>query len=102
MAAGQVNSYQREWQAWEEIDYTISFDKSYQGKAMWQWQFSVTDSYGSVTTPKTIDYAITENRATPPLCLPGYDAEQGSVSYQQCTDAEHTLPSGKYESAVVV
>jgi len=93
----QANMYASEWSKNKEYDLEITFDKSYSGKVLWQWQFTVHDSCGT-TTPKTPDYAITNGAYEPPKCLPGYATD--GLGYQKCYDATHTLP-GFSESMVV-
>lgn len=85
----QSSKYQDEWSKNEEEDFAITFDQSYEGKVLWQWQITIEDSCGT-TIPKTPDYAITSGSYEPPRCLPGYKTDV--IAYQECYDAAHTLP----------
>lgn len=85
----QSKMYADEWAKNEEEDFEITFNTSYEGKVLWQWQITIVDSCGS-TIPKTPDYAITSGAFEPPRCLPGYKTDV--IAYQKCFDAAHTLP----------
>jgi len=99
----QSNMYASEWAKKEEEKYDITFDKSYEGKVLWQWQITVKDNCGT-TVPKTRDYAITDGAYQQPRCVPGYALD--GLAYQKCHDATHTLPgfsgaAARTESMVV-
>jgi len=99
----QSASYSSEW-SWQvttEEDFEVDFDKSYEGKALFQWQFFIVGTCSN-TNPKTQDYALTDGNFAPPRCLPGYqtcdedcNAVAAKVGYQTCRDPEHTLPVGR-------
>merc|ERR1712167_424184 len=51
ISQSQAESYSSEWSMSEEETFSITFKESYEGKALFQWQFFVDDSYGSSTNP---------------------------------------------------
>lgn len=95
----ESSKYSDVWSQNTEEEFQISFDQSYEGKALWQWQITIEDSCGG-TVPKTEDFAITQGNFEPPKCLPGWKTDK--IEYQQCHDAEHTLPGFTHASEKVV
>jgi hypothetical protein len=66
-----------------EIGYKLPFSKQDVGKDVWQWQMHVVDTCGHKETIKSLQFAITPDRDTPPCCLPTFQAHQ-DPSYQSC------------------
>ena len=54
-----------------EETHTVSFDR---GGTIWQFEYDIEDSCGGANI-KTMDLVITDGRAHPPCCLPGYALE---------------------------
>lgn len=52
----------------------------------WQWSAETTTMWGTNYTTVFEDQAYTPNRANPPLCAPGFYAEDHYPDYQECAD----------------
>ena len=94
-ATEQSKTYSSEWSMSTEESLEITYDASYEGKALWQWQFFIGDTYGNSLNTKVQNYALTSGTYEPPRCYPGGsidDGESDKVSYQSCYDDEHTIP----------
>jgi len=76
------NSWTDEWTTYEHDEFDVEFSRSDVGKSVFQWSLAIEDNCGHEETTFTKDYAITENRDSPPCCLPGYASD--IPSYQQC------------------
>lgn len=61
----------------------VPFHKADVGKNVWQWRMDIKDSCGHKETVKSVQFAITQDRDTPPCCVPTYQAHQ-DASYQTC------------------
>jgi len=86
--------YSDEWSTSETHSFTVSFPKSkeYQGKAVWQFQFAITDSCRHIETSLTREYALTQTREQQPCCIPGFTAD--APWYTTCLSAESMIKNG--------
>ena len=70
-ATEQSKTYSSEWSMSTEESLEITYDASYEGKALWQWQFFIGDTYGNSLNTKVQNYALTSGTYEPPRCYPG-------------------------------
>merc|ERR1711977_203454 len=91
MASSTSETYSNEWSTstTQEVDH--NFDDKYSGRALWQFVFHTTDTCGHTETTMNINFAVTNSRAQPPCCVPGYNGAQ-DVSYQTCVTQHAMIP----------
>ena len=78
--AAMQGSWEAATSSHHQLETKVPFDAS---GALWQWTFTVTqgDHEGIV---KASDLAVTDSRAQPPRCYPGYSADDPIIHYQKC------------------
>ena len=96
LAGGEVDTsmtvrgaLQSSWDAATQKGHKVKTRQTFtQDGVLWQWVFKVSQGdYGGVLPAS--DFAITDNRAQPPLCYPGYSIDDPIMNYQKCvTGAE--------------
>lgn len=84
-----ADTQKESWTKTGTYQQEIDFDQSQVGYVLWQWHTAVTDNRGCDSfedcSAGSEDYAVTDDAATPPKCLPGYMYDH-DTSYQTCDD----------------
>merc|ERR1712228_112467 len=87
-----ANTYSNEWSTSTEHDFSVSFGKEDVGKAAWQFRFSPKDSCGHTEETLTKEFALPENAAREPCCVPGYATD--APAYKTCTSQDVMVKGG--------
>ena len=96
LAEGEVDTsitvkgaLQSSWDAATQKGHRVKTRQTFtQDGVLWQWVFKVSQGDNGGVLPAS-DFAITDNRAQPPLCYPGYSIDDPIMNYQKCvTGAE--------------
>jgi hypothetical protein len=93
-----AQTYSRSFTEFETETMTFDFDAG----VVWQWQFSITDGCGKVSTVKTRDVVQTASQGRRPCCMPGYFLDP-AAPHGDCEgdlDGEVTNFCGTQDSAV--
>lgn len=91
VSTSYAHEYSEEWSSKEETEFTFVIDEKESGKALWQWEFDITDPFNNKVVASAMDYALTEGKNRPPRCQPGFSAGV-TVDYQHCTSDDRILP----------
>jgi len=89
---GASRTYANEWSDDVVQTFTETFDESDVGKAVWQFQFAISDSCNHQETAVTKEYALTDSAGQPPCCFPGYAVD--APRYSICTTADAMIGNG--------
>jgi hypothetical protein len=79
-----TEQYSETWSVSTTSTYTVQWGSGATSQYLWQWVNIVEDNSGNTLNCQSKDYGLTPNKATPPKCLPGYNAA-GVTDYQSCT-----------------
>ena len=60
------------------------FGPKHVGDEAWQWVYETTDPWKNTVLTKSQTIALTSNAGQPPLCYPGYIADQKTSNAQYC------------------
>jgi len=90
LAEEMAHSQKQSWSSNTEETIERKFGADDVNKALWQFEFHITDTCGNEVDSKTQEIALTEARDHPPCCIPGYNIDP---AYRACRNNDTRIYS---------